>query len=163
VSSLGNKRLEAALTIAGYAAGGATAAAVPTPCVEVPKQIVLTASDIAMYTTIWKLYFGEDLFHKGLPEILAELGLVTVAATGTAYIVAKGSAAILSEITDWAGPVGWGVSAVISGSLTGLFGAVWALYCDNLYSQRAQVAESYQKTAILSVSSQGRLISVLPK
>lgn len=136
MSSLGKKRLEAALAIAGYAVGGGTAAIAPTPCVEVPKQIVLTVSDIAMYTTIWKIYFGEDLFHKGLLEMLAEVGLVTVAATGAAYIVTKGSTAILNEITNWAGPVGWGISAVISGSLTGLFGAVWALYCDNLYSQR---------------------------
>jgi hypothetical protein len=136
VSSLGKKRLEAALAIASYAIGGGTAMAAPTPCVEVPKQIVLTASDIAMYTTIWKIYFGEDLFHKGLLEILMEVGLVTVAATGAAYIVTKGSTAILNEITNWAGPVGWGISAVISGSLTGLFGAMWALYCDNLYSQR---------------------------
>jgi hypothetical protein len=165
VSSLGKKRLEVALAIAGYAVGGGTAAAVPTPCMEVPKQIVLTASDIAMYTTIWKLYFEEDLLHKGLLEMLAEVGLVTVAATGTAYLVAKGSTAILHEITDWAGPMGWGVSAVISGSLTGVFGALWALYCDRLYSQKElKSAQDYlQKTPTLSVASQGRLISVLPK
>jgi len=165
VSSLGKKRLEVALAIASYAVGGGTAAAVPTPCMEVPKQIVLTASDIAMYTTIWKLYFEEDLLHKGLLEMLAEVGLVTVAATGTAYIVAKGSTAILNEITDWAGPMGWGVSAAIAGSLTGLFGALWALYCDRLYSERKlKSAQDYlQKTPTLSVASQGRLISVLPK
>jgi len=69
-------------------------------------------------------------------RILTEVGLVTLVAAGAAYIVTKGSTAILNEITNWAGPVGWGISAVISGSLTGLFGAVWALYCDNLYSQR---------------------------
>ena len=136
MSSLGKKRLETALAIAGYAVGSGTASAVPTPCVEIPKQIVLTASDIAMYTTIWKIYFEEDLSSKGVLEMLAELGLVTVAAAVTAYIVAKGSTAILCEVTDWVGPLGWGVSAAIAGSLTGLFAFAWALYCDNLYSQR---------------------------
>lgn len=138
MSSLGKKRLEAVFTIAGYAAGGGTVAAAPTPCMEVPKQIVLTASDILMYATIWKIYFEEDLSAKELVAMLIELGLITLAAAGAAYLVAKGSTAILSEITDWVGPVGWGVSAVVSGSLTGLFGAVWALHCEYLYAQRAE-------------------------
>nr|WP_225225828.1 hypothetical protein [Komarekiella delphini-convector] len=124
------------MAIATYAVGSGTASATPTPGIEVPKQIVLTASDIAMYTTIWKIYFHEDLSSQGILDILAQLGLVTLAATGTAYIVAKTTTAVVSEITDWIGPMGWGVKAAIAGSLSGLFGATWALYCDHLYSQR---------------------------
>lgn len=135
MSSLDKKRLEATLAIAGYAVSGGTASAVPTPGVELPKQVVLTTADIAMYTSIWRIYFGEDLSHKALPEMLTELGIVTVAAMGTAYIVAKGSTAILSEIADWAGPMGWGVKAAMAGSLSGLFGAAWALYCDRRYAE----------------------------
>lgn len=136
MSSLGKKRLEAVLAIATYAVGSGTASAAPTPGVEIPKQVILTASDILMYTAIWKIYFEEDLSSKGIMDMLAELGLVTVAATGTAYLVAKGSTAILHEITDWLGPVGWGVSAAIASSLTGVFGTAWALYCDHLYLQK---------------------------
>jgi len=43
-----------------------------TPRAEVPKQIVLTASDIAMYDDLEDLLW-EDLFHKGLLEILTEV------------------------------------------------------------------------------------------
>ena len=136
MSNLGKKRLEAALAIAGYAVGSGTASAAPTPGVELPKQLVLTASDVLMYTTIWKIYFEEDLTRKALLEMLAEIGLVTVAATGTAYIVSKVTSAILCEITDWFGPMGWGVSAAIASSLTGIFGAAWAVYCDYLYTQK---------------------------
>jgi hypothetical protein len=136
VSSLGKKRLEAALAIASYAVGSGAASAAPTPGVEIPKQLILTASDILMYTNIWKIYFEEDLSSKGVLEMLAEVGIVVVAATGTAYIVAKGTTALLNEITDWLGPMGWGVSAAISSSLTGMFGSMWALYCDRLYSQK---------------------------
>ncbi|MCA1992605.1 MAG: hypothetical protein LDL41_11325 [Coleofasciculus sp. S288] len=136
MSSLGKKRLDATLAIAGYALSGGAVSAVPTPSIEIPKQIVVTASDIAMYTTIWKIYFEEDLSRKGVLEMLVELGLVTIAAAGTAYIVARGSAAILHEVTDWFGPAGWGVSAAIAGSLTGLFGTAWAMYCDRLYSEK---------------------------
>jgi hypothetical protein len=89
-----------------------------------------------MYAQIWKIYFQEELSRKELMAMLTELGLITVAAAGTAYIVAKGSTAILNEITDWIGPAGWGISAAIAGSLTGLFGAAWAMYCDRLYCER---------------------------
>lgn len=136
MSSLGKRRLEAVLAIATYAVGSGTASAAPTPGIEIPKQIVLTASDVAMYTTIWKIYFHEDLSRQGILNMLAELGLVTLAAAGTAYIVAKATTAIVSEIADWQGPMGWSVTAAIAGSLSGLFGATWALYCDHLYSQR---------------------------
>jgi uncharacterized membrane protein len=136
VNHLGKKRLEAALAVATYAVGSGTATAAPTPGVELPKQLILTASDIIMYTRVWKIYFEEDLSSQGLLEILVELGLVTVAATGTAYIVGKASTAILKEITNWTGPLGWGALAAISGSITGFFGAAWALYCDHIYSQR---------------------------
>lgn len=153
MSILDFKRLESVLAVTGYAASSGTAAAVPTPGVEFPKQIVLTASDILMYTTIWKIYFQEDLSRKQLIEMLAEVGMVTIAAVGTAYVVVKGSTALLHEITDWFGPVGWGVAAIVTGSLTGIFGAAWMLYCDRLYTQN---------TPILSVTSQGKLTSVLP-
>ncbi|NJR76746.1 MAG: hypothetical protein HC773_30795 [Scytonema sp. CRU_2_7] len=136
MSSLGKKRLEATLAIATYAVGSGTASAAPTPGGEIPKQILLTASDVLMYTSIWKIYFEEDLSRKELVEILAELGLVTIAATGTAYVVSKASTAILKEITNWTGPLGWGFVAAIAGSLSGLFGVAWAIYCDQVYSQR---------------------------
>jgi hypothetical protein len=136
VSNLGKKRLEAFWALNSYAIGGSTASAAPTSCAELPKQVILTASDLFMYTTIWKIYFEEYLSHKELLDMLKELGLVTVTAAGTAYVVARGSTAIVSEICDWVGPVGWWTSAAITGSLTGLFGAGWILYCDRLYTQR---------------------------
>ncbi len=136
MSNLGKKRLEAALVIAAYTIGGGTAMATPTPGGEIPKQLILTASDLLMYTSIWKIYFEEDLCKKELLEILAELGLVVVLTTGVAYLVAKVSTAICKEIINWTELLGWGVSAVIASSLIGLFGVVWALYCDQLYSQK---------------------------
>ncbi|WP_026100538.1 hypothetical protein [Fortiea contorta] len=136
MSDLRKKRLEAVIAIATYSIGSGTASAAPTPGGEIPRQILLTVSDIFMYTNIWKIYFQEDLSSKQLVEILTELGLVTVAATGTAYVVSKASTAILKEISNWTGPLGWGVTAAVAGSISGLFGVAWAIYCDRTYSQR---------------------------
>jgi hypothetical protein len=136
VSSLGKKRLDAVLAIANCVVRNGAAVAVPTPGGEVPKQFILTASDILTYTSIWRIYFQEDLSSKELFEILTEMGLVTVVATGTAYAASKATTAILKEVANWAGPLWWGVSATIAGSLTGLVGLAWAVYCDNLYCER---------------------------
>lgn len=139
METLGKKRIESVLAIITYAIGSGTALVAPTPGGEIPKQLILTASDILMYTSIWKIYFEEDLSSKDLIEILAELGLVTLGATGTAYVVSKATTAILKEIANWTGPLGWGFTAAIAGSLSGLFGAIWAVYCDHLYSQKKQI------------------------
>jgi hypothetical protein len=136
MSNLGKKRMDVVLAIATYAVGGATAAAVPTPGGEIPKQLIVTASDILMYTNIWKIYFEEELSTKGIIEILTELGLVTVGGAGTAYVVSKISTAILKEISNWTGPLGWWVTAAISSSLSALFGVAWALYCDQICVQK---------------------------
>jgi hypothetical protein len=136
VSNLGKKRLDAVLAIANCVVRNGAAVAVPTPGGEIPKQLILTASDILTYTAIWRIYFQEDLSSKQLFEILAEMGLVTVVATGTAYVASKATTAILKEIYNWTGPLGWGVTATITGSLTGLIGLAWAVYCDNLYCER---------------------------
>ena len=137
---LGQKRLNAVLTIASYGAGGSAAAVAPTPGGEIPKQVILTASDILMYASIWKIYFEEDLSHKALLEMLQEIGLVVIAATGTAFLVAKVSTALLKEVTNWLGPLGWGVSAAIAGSLSGLGGAIWMMYCDRHYLEMQPTA-----------------------
>ena len=133
MSNLGKKRLDSLSAIARYALGGSTLAAAPLPGGEVPKQIVLTASDVFMYVSIWKIYFEEDLSQKELLRMLGELGLITVAAAGTAYIVAKGSTALVTEIANRFGLVGWGVAATVTGSLTGFCGLIWILYCDRVY------------------------------
>ncbi|MBW4616721.1 MAG: hypothetical protein KME21_26435 [Desmonostoc vinosum HA7617-LM4] len=136
MSSLGKKRIDAVLTIAAFSVGGAVASAVPTPGGEIPKQLLFTASDIIMYTKIWKIYFEEDLSSKGLMQILVELGFVTVAATGIAYVCSKANTAILKELMNWTGPLGWVAIAAISSSIGGLFALSWLLYCDRLYSDK---------------------------
>lgn len=138
MSNLGKKRLESLSAIARYAVGGGTLAAAPLPGGEIPKQIVLATSDIFMYVSIWKIYFEEDLSRKDLLRMLTELGLITVAAAGTAYIVAKSSTVILAEVANRFGLVGWSVAATVTGSLTGMCGLLWILYCDFLYEQAAR-------------------------
>ena len=89
-----------------------------------------------MYVSIWKIYFEEDVSSKDLLTMLAELGLITIAGAGTAYIVAKSSVALLTEIANRFGIVGWGIAATVTGSLSGLCGLLWILYCDSIYQSK---------------------------
>lgn len=138
MSNIGKKRLEALISLSRYAVGGGTVAAAPLLGGEIPKQIALTASDIFMYLSLWKIYFEADLTQKELLDMLAELGMITITAAGTAYLVAKGSSALLCEIANRFGLVGWGIAATVTGSLTGVCGLLWILYCDFLYQNKMQ-------------------------
>lgn len=136
MSNIGKKRLEALISLSRYAVGGGTVAAAPLPGGEIPKQIALTASDIFMYLSLWKIYFEEDLSEKELLDMLVELGSIAITAAGTAYVVAKSSTAILAEIANRFGLVGWGIAATVTGSLTAVCGLLWILYCDFLYQNK---------------------------
>ena len=136
MSNLGKKRLDTISIIVTCALGNASVSAAPTSGGELPKQFLLTAGDVLMYSRIWKLYFEEELSNKSVVEMLGELGLVSAVGVGTGYVVSKVSTAVLKEIINWTGPLTWFVIATLAGSLSGLFGAAWALYCDNLYLQK---------------------------
>lgn len=138
MNQLEKKRLDTTLAIANYAASSSTVVTAPTPGLELPKQVILTASDTLLYATIWKIYFEEELAQKDLLEILVEVGVVAVTSAGTTYLISKGSLAILCELTDWLGPPGWALKIVVSGSLIGMVGVVWAMICDRMYQEKTQ-------------------------
>ncbi|MBF2068059.1 MAG: hypothetical protein IGS39_27130 [Calothrix sp. C42_A2020_038] len=143
MNNLGKKRLDATSIIVTCALGNATVSVAPTPGVELPKQFLLTASDVLMYVRIWKTYFEEDLSSKSVIEMLGELGLVCAVGAGTGYVVGKATTAILKEIVNWTGPLGWGVTATIVGSSSGMLGAAWAVYCDSMYQQKHPQESAY--------------------
>ena len=59
------------------------------------------------------------------------------------YLISKGSAVIIHELTDWGGPVGWGLGAAVSGSLT------WhRQYSVGIGLRRMMASPCCEKTAI---------------
>lgn len=140
MNELKKKRMKAAMKIIPYAIGGSAATSIPIPGVAFTTEIVMTAADILMCMDIWHIYFEEDLSQKKLMHILQDLGLVAVAGVGTAYIFSKVTTAVVNEIATFFGPIGWGVAPVISGSVTGIFGAFWIMYCEGLYRNECSQA-----------------------
>lgn len=118
-----------------FAAVGASGfvTATPTSSIEIAKQAFMTVVDVAMFTVIWDIYFDEELSQKDIKSILLDLSLITLLSAGTAYVSAKGATALISQLTDWLGSIGWVVAGVVAGLATGLLGFAWACYCDDLY------------------------------
>ena len=130
---MNQKRKKAALAILAAVGGSGMVIAIPIVNIEVPKQVFMTVADVAMYTVIWDIYFDEELSQKDTKSILVDLSLITLISAGTAYVTAKGATALISEITNLLGAIGWGVVGVIAGVVTGLVGVALTFYCDDLY------------------------------
>lgn len=133
MSSLHHKRKKVFIAILAAVFGTGLVTATPTPNIEISKQIFLTIANVAMCALVWNIYFDEELSKKNVFSIFLDLLIVVVISAFTAYMTAKGITAIISDVTNWLGVIGWLVIGVIAGFLTSLLGVGWASYCDDLY------------------------------
>ena len=133
MSSLHHKRKKVSIAILATVFGSGLVTATPTPDIEISKQVFLTIANVAMCAIVWNIYFDEELSKKDVMSILLDLLVVTVISAFTAYIAAKGITALINDITNWLGVVGWLVIGVIASLATSLLGVCWASYCDDLY------------------------------
>lgn len=138
MSSLRQKRNRVFLAILAAVSGSGVVTAAPTPDMEIPKQIFLTVADVAMCTIIWDIYFDEELSQKNIKSILLDLLLIAVISLVTALVTAKAITALISQITNWLGSIGWLVAGLIAGVATSLLGVAWAFYCDDLYRHQSR-------------------------
>lgn len=138
MSNLRQKRNRVFLAILAAVSGSGVVTAAPTPDMEIPKQIFLTVADVAMCTVIWDIYFDEELSQKNIKSILLDLLLIAVSSVVTALVTAKAITALISQITNWLGSIGWLVAGLIAGVATSLLGVAWAFYCDDLYRHQSR-------------------------
>lgn len=138
MSSLRQKRNRVFLVILATASGSGVVTAFPTPDIEIPKQIFLTVAYVAMCTIIWDIYFDEELSQKNVKSILLDLLFIAVISVVTALVTAKAIIALISQVTNWLGAIGWLVAGLIAGVATSLLGVGWAFYCDDLYRHQSR-------------------------
>ena len=133
MSSLHHKRKQVSIAILAAVFGTGVVTATPTPNLEISKQVFLTIANVAMCALVWNIYFDEELSKKDILSILFDLLVVTVISAFTAYITAKGITALINDITNLLGIIGWAVIGIIAGLATSCLGIGWASYCDDLY------------------------------
>lgn len=131
--SLGRRRVEAglAITAAALSTGGGSGA--PTPSLELPKQLAIAGADLAMLAAVYRIYFDENPTEESVEALLQEYGLATVAGGALVYGGMKLTEGLMAEALNFIPLAGWGISALITGSVTGMVGLSWAAVCDGHY------------------------------
>jgi hypothetical protein len=133
MSQIKHKRSKAAIAILAAVVGTSVVTANSTPNIELSKQVFLTIANVAMCIILWDIYFDEELAKKDIGAVLSEYCLITLSSIVTAYILAKSITAVMNYFVQALGPMGWGITGLLAGTLTGLLGMGWTFYCDDLY------------------------------
>jgi hypothetical protein len=113
---------------AATATGGVSGA--PTPGLEGPKQVVVSAADIALLAGIYNVYFDDDITPSNMIEVLKEAGLLIAVGGSIVYGGVKLTEAGLAEVLNFVPGFGWLVSGVITASVTATVATLWWWYCD---------------------------------
>jgi len=129
-TSLAAKRRKALWLIVGGATATGTASSLPTPVIEIPEQLAIGAADLALCAGIYQIYYDRPMDTASATALFAELGLVTAAGVGAGYTGVKLTEGILAEVLNWVPFIGWGLSAVITGSVTASVGCAFWYLCD---------------------------------
>jgi hypothetical protein len=113
-----------AATLTGGASG------TPTPGLEVPKQAVVSAADIALLAGIYNVYFEEELGPANMIELLKNAGMLIAVGGSLVYGGVKLTEAGTAEVLNFVPGVGWLISGLITASVTATVASLWWLYCD---------------------------------
>jgi hypothetical protein len=125
------KRAQTISAIATVAMGTGSAAAAPTPLLELPKQGVIALGDLALCITIYTIWFDTSVTTDQMRHILIDAGVASMESGLLVYAGVKATEALLAEGLNLLGPLGWGVSAVITGTVTATVGLVFWRLCED--------------------------------
>ena len=137
--SVNKRRLDATFSIAAAALGTASITAIPTPALELSKQLSIAATDLALCWRVYEIYFDDQLNTATALELLRTLGAVTAVGGALTYTAIKLSQVIVDELSILLGPAKVGISlisATASGATTLGLGAAWMLLCDRMFEHR---------------------------
>ena len=98
---------KAAFKILEVSLGTGFTSSLPTPTIEVPKQISISAVDLALCFYIYRLYFDEDIQKsEQVINLMKRAGLVTVSGGTIVYIGYKAARGLFDEIANFC-PAFW--------------------------------------------------------
>lgn len=128
--SITKKRFQTMGAIVTAALGAGSASALPTPTLELPKQAVIAISDITLCASIYTIWFDRRVTTEEMQDMLLDFGLLSVTGGILIYAGVKTAEGLLAEAMNIFGPIGWSVSAVITGSVTITVGVAFWLLCE---------------------------------
>ncbi len=110
------------------------ASALPTPTIEIPKQIAISVGDLTLCFLIYRTYFSDDIKNsKQLMKLLEHAGLVTVVGGTLTYIGYKAARGVFDEIANFVPPIGQILSGLLTVTETVAIGFIWLQFVHNYY------------------------------
>lgn len=130
------KRYDSLIKITRTMGGAALSGAVPTPTLELAKQLGISIADAWMCFDIYKTYFGKDLSKRDLASMLQTTGVVVLGGGLAGYAGIRLAQALLSEILEQIPIANSIITGIAFGSSTFIIGLAWlAIVEQNYFAQ----------------------------
>ncbi len=129
-------RYDSLLKITRTMGGAALTGAVPTPTLELAKQLGISIADAWMCFDIYKTYFEKDLSKQELSKMLRMSAVVILGGGLTGYVGIRLAQALLSEILERIPIANSIISGIAFGSSTFVIGLAWLAIVEQSYFAR---------------------------
>ncbi len=129
-------RYDSLLKITRTMGGAALSGAVPTPTLELAKQLGISIADAWMCFDIYKTYFEKDLSKQELGKMLQMSGVVILGGGIAGYVGIRLAQALLSEILEQIPIANSIITGIAFGSSTFIIGLAWLAIVEQSYFTR---------------------------
>jgi hypothetical protein len=133
---MASKKRQAMWIVLQQASVSGGIAAMPTPGLEVGKHaLLLSVNEIAMCVRIATVYAGRKVSEEDVKQLLIDGGVAFATGGGLAFLATQAGRGILNEILNFIPIIGWGIKALIAGSLTAIVGATFIGIADSYWGE----------------------------
>ena len=126
-------RYDSLLKIMRTMGGAALTGAVPTPTLELAKQLGISVADAWMCFDIYKTYFEKDLSRQELSKMLQMSGVIILGGGLAGYVGIRLAQALLSEILEQIPIANSIITGIAFGSSTFIIGLAWLAIVEQSY------------------------------
>ena len=130
-------RYDALIKITRTMGGAALSGAVPTPTLELAKQLGISIADAWMCFDIYRTYFGKALSKQDLARMLQTTGVVVLGGGIAGYVGIRLAQAVLSEILEELPIANSLVTGIAFGSSTLIVGLAWLAIVEQSFFERS--------------------------
>jgi hypothetical protein len=126
-------RYDSLMKITRTMGGAALSGAVPTPTLELAKQLGISIADAWMCFDIYKTYFDKDLSKRELSKMLQTTGVIVLGGGLAGYVGIRLAQALLSEILEQIPIANSIITGIAFGGSTFIIGLAWLAIVEQSY------------------------------
>lgn len=124
------RRADAILRVTQNALATTLAAAVPTPALELSKELGIALADAWMFWDVYKIYYNDELSADRLADLLGKAGVIVATGGVVGYGAIRLSQGLVTEILNTVPIAGWILSGLMAGSTSFSLGMFWLAFVE---------------------------------